>query len=147
MNSAPEARPSAVPVPYAVVAAWVVAFVAMAGSLWFSEVRFFVPCTLCWYQRILMYPLVLILGVAAFRGDRRVGIYALPLSLLGIVVSSYHLLEQWIPGFGAAGLCRSGVPCSGRYIEWLGFITIPALAWTAFVLISVALVVALRARR
>lgn len=119
--------------------AWLVAIVATLGSLYFSEVRHFVPCTLCWYQRILMYPLVVVLGIAAWRQDRTIRVYALPLSILGIAVASFHYLEQMVPGFGAEALCSSGVPCSGRYIEWLGFITIPFLALVAFTLITVSL--------
>ncbi len=127
--------------------AWLVALTATLGSLYFSEVRQFVPCTLCWYQRILMYPLVVILGVAAWRRDRGAVAYALPLALLGIVVSVYHVLDQKIPGFGFPGACSSGVPCNVAYIDYLGFITIPVLAATAFVLISGLLIVAARRGR
>ena len=122
-------------------AAWLVALVATLGSLWFSEVRLFVPCTLCWYQRILMYPLAVILAIAAWRTDRGIVRYALPLSLFGAVVAGYHVLEQKIPGFGFPEACRGGVPCNVQYIDWLGFISIPVLSLTAFVLISVALIV------
>jgi disulfide bond formation protein DsbB len=109
-------------------------------------VRHFIPCTLCWYQRILMYPLVLILGVASYRQDRSVVVYALPLSLLGVGVSLFHYLDQKIPGFGPPGLCSGGVPCSAAYIDWLGFITIPFLALVAFAGISAALLT-MRARQ
>ncbi|MDT3681331.1 MAG: disulfide oxidoreductase [Truepera sp.] len=119
--------------------AWVVAIVATLGSLYFSEIRHFPPCTLCWYQRILMYPLVLLLGVATFKQDRGVLKYALPLSVLGVLVSGYHILVERIPGFGA-GVCSSGVPCNVKYIEWLGFITIPTMSFVAFVLVTVLLV-------
>ena len=121
-------------------AAWVVALVATLGSLYFSEVRHFVPCTLCWYQRILMYPLVVVLGVASWRLDASVRAYVLPLSILGMAVATFHYLEQTIPGFGVEALCSTGVPCSGRYINWLGFVTIPFLALIAFTLITVLLV-------
>ena len=119
--------------------AWLVAIVATLGSLYFSEVRHFVPCTLCWYQRILMYPLVVLLGIAGWRLDRSIRAYALPLSVLGMGFAAFHYLEQMVPGFGAEALCSTGVPCSGRYIEWLGFITIPFLALVAFTLITIAL--------
>ena len=119
--------------------AWLLAIVATLGSLYFSEVRHFVPCTLCWYQRILMYPLVVVLGVASYRQDRGAVAYALPLSLLGIGVSLYHYLDQKIPGFGAPGLCSGGVPCNVSYIDWFGFVTIPFLALIAFSGISAAL--------
>lgn len=116
--------------------AWLVAIVATIGSLYFSEVRNFVPCTLCWYQRILMYPLVVVLGVASYRMDRHAFAYALPLSVLGMFVSTFHYLEQTVPGFAAEALCSAGVPCSGRYIDWFGFITIPFLALIAFTIIT-----------
>ena len=127
--------------------AWLLALVATLGSLYFSEVRMYVPCTLCWYQRILMYPLVILLGIASYRQDREVVRYAVPLSLLGVVVSSYHVMEQKIPGFGATVLCRSGVPCSGEYINWFGFLTIPGLALIAFLGISVLLLATARRSR
>lgn len=116
--------------------AWLVALVATFGSLYFSEVRLFVPCTLCWYQRILMYPLVLLLGVAAWTADRTVVRYVLPMSTLGFLVATFHVLEQKIPGFGLPGACRGGVPCSAAYIDWFGFVTIPVLSATAFLLIT-----------
>ena len=127
--------------------AWLTAVIATAGSLYFSEVRLFVPCTLCWYQRILMYPLVIILAVASYRQDRGVVAYALPLSAFGMVVAGYHVLEQKIPGFGSAVLCRSGVPCATEYINWLGFITIPVLSLVAFTIVTALLVATARSRR
>lgn len=124
---------------FGLYAAWLVAIIATAGSLYFSEVRLFVPCALCWYQRILMYPLVLLLGIASYRQDRSIVSYALPLSVLGMGVSLFHYLEQKVPGFSTPSICRAGVPCSQEYINWLGFITIPFLALIAFTLISILL--------
>ena len=124
---------------FGLYAAWLVAIVAMAGSLYFSEVRAFVPCALCWYQRILMYPLVILLGVASYRQDRNVIPYALPFTVIGGGLALFHYMEQKIPGFGAPELCRVGVPCNIAYINWLGFITIPFLALTAFLLITTIL--------
>lgn len=109
-------------------ASWVVALIAMLGSLYFSEIRKFIPCELCWYQRILMYPLVLILGIATFQGDTRVKKYVLPMAIIGAFISIMHYLEQKVPGFSGIKPCVSGVPCSGQYINWFGFITIPFLA-------------------
>lgn len=119
--------------------AWLVALVATGGSLYFSEVMLFVPCNLCWWQRILMYPLVLLLGVASYTNDHRVVRYVLPLSIAGMFVSAYHYLGQKVPNFLPPEVCRGGVPCTGEYINWLGFITIPLLAFTAFTLITVIL--------
>ncbi len=111
------------------------ALAATLGSLYYSEVAGFIPCTLCWYQRILMYPLVFIITVGLILRDEYLPRYVLPLSTLGITVSSYHYLTQW--GFFAeSAACRVGVPCSGRYVNYLGFITIPFMALVAFVLIT-----------
>lgn len=116
----------------ALLAAWV----ATCGSLFFSEVLGWVPCLLCWYQRILMYPLAVILAVGILRRDRGLPAYVLPLSLTGIGVSLYHYLlikTDWFP----PPACTAGVPCTVDYLNWLGFINIPFLALTAFVIISI----------
>ncbi|MFJ6414382.1 disulfide oxidoreductase [Terribacillus saccharophilus] len=117
--------------------AWLVSIVATLGSLYFSEIRGFTPCELCWYQRILMYPLAAILGIATYRNDRSVKSFVLPLSIIGWCVSLYHYLLQKVPAFAALETCTSGVPCSGSYVEWFGFITIPFLAFIAFSLITI----------
>lgn len=122
---------------YGLYFAWIVSLVATGGSLYFSEVRHFVPCQLCWFQRILMYPLVILLGIASFRDDRDFRVYALPVSLLGMAIAFYHYLEQKVPGFGSPALCAAGIPCTVQYINWLGFITIPFLSLVAFTLITV----------
>ena len=131
---------------FGLYAAWLVAVTATAGSLYFSEVRLFVPCSLCWYQRIFMYPLVILLGIASYRQDTGIVRYALPLSVLGGTVSLFHYLEQKVPGFSAPTLCRAGVPCTQEYINWLGFITIPFLALVAFTLITLLLIGVARGR-
>src|SRR6185503_20162499 len=88
----------------ALVAAFVVATLATLGSLYFSEVAHFEPCRLCWYQRIAMYPLVVILGIAALRRDRSGAVYGLALALIGAVVSAYHVLLEWFPSLDG-GTC------------------------------------------
>lgn len=120
-------------------AAWVVSVIATLGSLYFSEIRGFIPCELCWFQRILMYPLTIILGIAAYRGDTGVKLYVLPMTILGGSISLYHYMLQKIPGFAPLKPCLSGVPCDMQYINWLGFITIPFLALIAFILITIAM--------
>lgn len=117
--------------------AWLVSVVATLGSLYFSEIRGFVPCELCWYQRILIYPLSLILGIATFQNDRSVKRYVLPITIVGWPVSLFHYLEQKVPGFAEIKPCANGVPCSTEYINWFGFITIPFLALIAFSLIAI----------
>lgn len=118
-------------------AAWLVSIIATLGSLYFSEVKGFIPCELCWYQRIFMYPLTLILGVATFKNDAALKQIVLPMSITGGIISVFHYMEQKIPGFGGIKPCASGVPCNSEYINWLGFITIPFLAMTAFTLITI----------
>ncbi|MFS0577277.1 disulfide oxidoreductase [Sporosarcina sp. 179-K 3D1 HS] len=115
--------------------AWIVSLVAMFGSLYFSEIKGYIPCELCWYQRIFMYPLTLILGIGTFQNDISVKKFVLPLSIIGGSISFMHYLEQKIPGFGGIKPCVSGVPCSAQYINWFGFVTIPFLALVAFVII------------
>lgn len=117
----------------ALAAAWI----ATVGSLYFSEVRGLVPCALCWYQRILMYPLALIIAVGLLRRDRGVPAYILPLSVAGIVVATYHYLVQ-ARVFDHSIACEQGVPCAARYINWFGFVTIPLLALVAFAVVSLA---------
>jgi len=114
-----------------------VAVVATSGSLYFSEIANYTPCTLCWYQRILMYPLVVVLGVATYEDRRAVWRTALPLSGLGIGVSAYHTALQLTP----TAQCSAGIGCG--VIEWDGLwiFTIPRLALLAFVLVSAGLVV------
>jgi disulfide bond formation protein DsbB len=118
-------------------AAWLVSIIATLGSLYFSEVKGFIPCELCWYQRIFMYPLTLILGVATFNNDASFKQIVLPMSITGGIISIFHYMEQKIPGFGGIKPCANGVPCNSEYINWFGFITIPFLAMTAFTLITI----------
>lgn len=119
--------------PYA---AWFVALVAMAGSLFFSEVMDLPPCILCWYQRIAMYPLVVIIAVGIATRDARWKFYALPLSLIGLAISIYHNLLYYHLIPESITPCKEGLSCTTVQIEWLGFITIPFMALTAFILIS-----------
>lgn len=122
---------------YGLYFAWIVSLVATGGSLYFSEVLGFIPCTLCWYQRILMYPQVILLGIATYRNDRKISSYVLPLSVIGGCISLWHYLEQKVPGFADIVPCRVGVPCAQTHIDWFGFITIPFMALVAFILIIV----------
>ena len=123
---------------YSIYIALAAAWIALCGSLYFSEVAGFIPCRYCWFQRILMYPLALILAVGILRHDRGVVAYALPLSVSGIVLSTYHYMLQKTTLFGVSS-CQEGVPCSTMWINWLGFITIPFLAMSAFLVITVML--------
>lgn len=110
------------------------AAIAMAGSLYLSEIVGFAPCELCWYQRIAMYPLVVVLGVGLLRRDTGVWKTAIPLAALGAVVSAYHVGIQWMPALEVMQ-CTGGTPCSLRYFVTFGFVTIPVMAGSAFLLI------------
>lgn len=121
--------------------AWVIAIIAMIGSLYFSEVQGFIPCELCWYQRIFMYPLVLLFMIAVFKRDFHIYRYTLPLSIIGALFSIVHYLQQKTSFFETSVLkCTKGVPCSGQYINWFGFITIPFLALMAFSFITIFMI-------
>jgi len=120
--------------------AWIVSVVATLGSLYFSEIKGFIPCDLCWFQRIFMYPLVIILGIGTFQSDISVRKFVLPMSIIGGTISLFHYLEQKVPSFGGIRPCVSGVPCSAQYINWFGFITIPFLALIAFTLITLSMI-------
>jgi len=116
-------------------AAWLVASLATAGSLYLSDVAGLAPCLLCWYQRIAMYPLVLLLGVAALVGDRRIWRYVLPISLTGLAISIYHVTIQYQPTLGVVS-CSAEAPCTARYLHVYGFVSIPVMAGAAFLLVS-----------
>lgn len=123
-----------------VFASWLIASVSMLGSLFFSEVMGHAPCVLCWYQRICMYPLVLILPAGLFPFDRNIVRYALPLSLAGALIAFFHLLL--VAGLIPESIkpCVQGVPCSEVQIQWFGFVTIPLLSGLSFVVITALLV-------
>lgn len=122
------------------ILAWTLALIATVGSLFFSEVMQLPPCVLCWYQRIAMYPLVLIIGIGIISKDGRLKSYALPLAVSGLAVAVYHNLLYYgiIPE--SITPCQQGISCTSRQIEWLGFITIPLLSLLAFVLITLCLI-------
>ncbi|WP_161881722.1 disulfide bond formation protein B [Deinococcus alpinitundrae] len=124
--------------------AWVVALVAALGSLYFSEIRGFVPCILCWFQRVFMYPLAILLGVAALRADLNIRVYGLSLAAIGWLVALYQNLEVW----GVVQIlkaCTVGPIGTGCDAKWPIFgsnlssvsnvITIPVLSLVAFTLI------------
>ena len=121
---------------HAITLAFVVSLVATGGSLFLSEVLGYIPCDLCWYQRIFMYPLVLLLGRAAIRGDRRIVGYALPPSIIGGLISAYHYALQKVPGLAKVSPCKAGIPCNTDYLDFFGVITIPLMALVAFILIT-----------
>ena len=122
------------------VLAWVVATAAGASALFIGEVMGMTPCVLCWYQRIFMFPLVLILALGLFPFDPKVVRYALPLAAIGLLVAGFHVLLTIgiIPE--ALAPCRQGIPCKTIQVEWFGFVTIPLLSFFAFVVLNLLLI-------
>ncbi len=125
-----------------VFACWVIASTSMLGALFFSEVMQLPPCVLCWYQRIFMFPLVLLLPVGLFPFDGKVVRYGLALAIAGWLVSLFHVLlvVGVIPE--AIRPCTQGVPCSDVQVQWLGFVNIPLLSFIAFSTLNALLIVA-----
>ncbi|HAZ35597.1 MAG TPA: disulfide bond formation protein B [Acidimicrobiaceae bacterium] len=119
--------------------AFSVVAVSTAASLWFSEVAGFVPCELCWYQRIAMYPLVVILGVATWRSDPDPRWRVLPFSVTGLLVSAYHYQLQLFPEQGSS--CDVAAPCTRQWVDQFGFVSIPFMAFCGFAAVT-ALVLA-----
>ncbi len=124
-------------------AAFLVAAIATGGSLFFSEIARFPPCELCWYQRICAYPLSLVTLLAALAGDFRVARYLLPLPVVGAGVSIYHLLvENGVVGESSACVASAPGGCAVEWIDEFGYVTIPTLALTGFLLLAGLLLLA-----
>jgi len=111
--------------------AFAVALTATLGSLYLSEVAHFPPCELCWYQRIAMYPLTVVLGVAALRRDVAVKWYVIPVALIGAGISTYHYLLERFPD-SVASSCDAEVPCTVVWVWKFHFLSIPGMAWIGF---------------
>lgn len=125
--------------PYALYIGLIQAIVAFLGSMYYSNIAGYPPCTLCWYQRIAMFPLFILLLVGILRKDHLVHLYILPLATIGWTISLYHnlLYYKWIPDTLAP--CTTGVSCTTKYVEYANFITIPFMAFTAFTVIIVSM--------
>lgn len=122
---------------YALYLAFLQAWAATLGSLYFSEIKGLFPCQLCWYQRIFMYPLAVIFAVAIYRKDKQIAYYALPLSVLGATVALYHYLIQWTALKEINPISCSVInDCSQKQVVYLGFITIPLFSLAAFLVIT-----------
>lgn len=123
---------------------WVIASTATLGALFFSEVMQLPPCVLCWYQRVFMFPLVLLLPLGLFPFDGKVVRYALALALAGWLVALFQVLL--VAGVIPESIrpCTQGIPCSEVQIQWLGFVNIPLLSFLAFSTIGALLIAARR---
>jgi disulfide bond formation protein DsbB len=117
-----------------------VAGFATLGSLYLSEAAHLIPCTLCWYQRIAMYPLALILFIAAIRREGMIRIYASIIGAIGAVIAAYHYVIQWFPNLEGTS-CTTSVPCTGVWFRVFGFISIPYMALSAFLLVIILMLV------
>nr|HDR6228751.1 disulfide bond formation protein B [Bacillus cereus biovar anthracis]HDR6239349.1 disulfide bond formation protein B [Bacillus cereus biovar anthracis]HDR6251936.1 disulfide bond formation protein B [Bacillus cereus biovar anthracis] len=125
---------------YHIAIAWTIATSAMLISLIFSEWMKLPPCDLCWYQRMAMYPLVLILGIGMYRKDSNVSIYAFPFAFacIGLIISVYQITIQAFPT-SEMKICSVGVSCTENYLNLFGFISIPMLSFVGFLAIIILL--------
>ncbi|HEY6469506.1 MAG TPA: disulfide oxidoreductase [Candidatus Dormibacteraeota bacterium] len=127
--------------PFALHFAWVVAMLATLGSLYLSQIAKLTPCEFCWFQRICMYPLTLLLGIAAFRGDTGIAKrYFLTMSIVGAALATYHYQLEHIAG--EPTVCGAAVPCDIAAFNIFGFISVPFLSLAAFLLITTLLLLA-----
>ncbi|TMU88263.1 disulfide bond formation protein B [Bacillus sp. BHET2] len=125
--------------------AWASSLIATMGSLYFSEIMKYEPCELCWYQRILMYPMVILLGVAYVRKDFQAALYSTIFSGIGLLISIYHYSIQKVSILTESAPACGRVPCTGEYINMFGFVTIPFLAFSGFIIIFISSVMVLKA--
>ena len=129
---------------YLLYSAWVQSLVAVSGSLYFSEIVHYPPCVLCWYQRIFMYPLALIIPVGIMSKDKKLPFYVLALSGVGALVAFYHNLLYYKIIPESAAPCAAGVSCTTKFIEYFGFVTIPLLSLCGFLVIITCMVLYLK---
>lgn len=126
---------------YSPYLAWIVALLATLGSLFFSEIMHLPACVLCWYQRIFMYPLALIIPIALIRKDKNLPFFVIPMVVIGSIIAVFHNLLYYKIIPESEGLCVSGISCTTKYFEWFGFVTIPLLSLLSFLLIGFLMVV------
>lgn len=122
--------------------AFLVALTAMTGSLYFSEIALFEPCKLCWFQRILMYPQVFILGSSIYYKIKDIWKVELPLVVIGLLLSGYHYYLQLNPNpLASCGTVGFSVSCSEKFLTYFGYITIPWMSFSAFVMILILMII------
>ncbi len=120
--------------------AWLLNIVALMGSMYFSNFMMLPPCVLCWYQRICIFPMSIIFAVGFLKKDENVFWYSFPLVIIGWIISLYHNLLYYKIIPKAITACTSGVSCTDKQIEYLGFITIPLMALTTLTITAVLLI-------
>lgn len=119
---------------YSLFFAWLISLVSFLGSLYFSEIAGHEPCQLCWFQRICIFPLVVILGIASWKNFFGIVTYVLPLVIIALGFALYQIAIQEIPGWQPIDLCGAGPSCTEKYPIGLGPITIPMLSAVALTL-------------
>jgi disulfide bond formation protein DsbB len=126
--------------------AFIVAIVATLGSLYYSEIAGYEPCRLCWFQRIFMYPLVILLGVALIKKAHDIAHYVIPMSLIGAGISIHHYIIQRLV-YASSCSAEATVPCTVKYTFTYGYITIPMMALTGFIMVIILTYYHLRKHR
>lgn len=124
---------------YGLYFTWLIAALGMLASLYFSEIRHLEPCHLCWYQRIALFPLFFILGIAAYKGFLGIALYVLPQTIVGFLMALYQVIIQEFRGWNPIEMCGAGPSCSEKISIGLGPITIPMLSALGFLAISLLL--------
>ena len=123
---------------YFISVAFFTVLASIFGSLFYSEILKYPPCTLCWYQRIFMYPQIIILGIGIILKDKRSVIYSFVLSFFGLIISTYQYLIQlgMTENYGICSLTGSALDCSTNFFTSMGYITIPLMALSAFLFLT-----------
>lgn len=126
--------------------AWLVSLVGFCLSVLYGEILKNPPCPLCWYQRIALFPLVILLGIAAYRGEKFVVPYVLPIVFVGGALALFQVLRDVFPSLARVQVCNIGVSCSNVGFTFFGFSGFPLLSMLGFFFIAAFLLLSLRAR-
>ena len=108
--------------------AWLTALISTLFALYLGEIQHWPICQLCWYQRTCLFPLTIILGIAAYHDDHNITLYAMPLACLSLIFASYQYIEQHFSSLANIGFCAQGPSCQAIHFKLLGFITLPLLS-------------------
>ena len=122
----------------AIPLALLIAIVATFGSLYYSEIANFKPCDLCWFQRIFMYPQVILLSIAWFKKETHIIDYSLGLIGFGTIIAIYHNYIYYVAQ--TTPFCSISTPCTQTYVTGFSYITIPIMALTAFIMLALLLI-------
>ncbi len=125
---------------YFLYLAWLIAVIGFSLSIFYGEITGNAPCPLCWYQRIALFPLVLILGIAVYRGDHTVIPYALPLVVVGGAIGMFQVLQRYFPSLQIAGICNAGIQCSNSWVHVFGVLEFPWLSSLGFIVMFILLI-------